>query len=140
MLGFALVTKETPMPAAPAPPSFTETMNIPATDLRTAVAIKNDTRTTEANVTFLLKVQNGSSATYAATCPRCNSGQITVDVALAADGSFAEAPACPTLCLDCEDRLDHIMEPQAGKSLGDQPGDRETLGKYLRAMNLRAWD
>jgi hypothetical protein len=32
------------------------------------------------------------------------------------------------------------MEPEAAKGLGDQPGDRETLGKYLKAMNLRAWD
>jgi hypothetical protein len=61
-------------------------------------------------------------------------------VALAPDGSFAEAPACPTLCVSCEDRLDLIMEPEAAKGLGDQPGDRETLGKYLKAMNLRAWD
>ena len=67
-------------------------------------------------------------------------GAITVDVALAPDGSFAEAPACPTLCVSCEDRLDLIMEPEAAKGLGDQPGDRETLGKYLKAMNLRAWD
>lgn len=128
------------MPAAPATPSFTEKMNIPATDFRTAVAIRNDTRTVEVTVTFLLTAQDGASATYAATCPRCKTGAITVDVALAPDGSFAEAPACPTLCVSCEDRLDLIMEPEAAKGLGDQPGDRETLGKYLKAMNLRAWD
>jgi len=140
MLGFATVTKEPSMPAAPAPPSFTEKMNIPATDFRTAVAIKNDTRTTEVAVTFLLKAQDGVVASYGATCPRCNVGEITVDVVLAPDGSFAEAPACPTLCVACEDRLDLILEPEVKKGLGDQPGDRETLGKYLKAMNLRAWD
>ena len=59
------------MPAAPATPSFTEKMNIPATDFRTAVAIRNDTRTVEVTVTFLLTAQDGASATYAATCPRC---------------------------------------------------------------------
>ncbi len=139
MLGFVIVTKEQSMPAAP-PPSFTEKMNIPETGYRTAIAFRNDTRTLEVTVTFLLRQQSATQASYAATCPRCNSGEITVDVALAPDGGFAEAPACPTLCLSCEDRLDLILEPQAKKSLGDQPGDRETLGKYLKAMNLRAWD
>jgi hypothetical protein len=115
-------------------------MNIPSTDYRTAVAVKNDPRTVEVAVTFLLKAQVDAQATYAATCPRCHSGEITVDVALAPDGSFAEAPACPTLCLACEDRLDLMLEPPVKKTIGDQPGDRETLGKYLKAMNLRAWD
>ena len=128
------------MPAAPAPPSFTETMNIPASDFRTAVAVRNDTRTVEVAVTFRLRDQSETTACYAATCPRCNSGEITVDVPLAADGSFAEAPACPTLCLACEDRLDQLLDPPAKNNIGDQPGDRETLGKYLKAMNLRAWD
>ena len=140
MLGFRAVTKEHSMPAAPAPSSFTEKMNIPATDFRTAVAVRNDTRTVQVAVTFLLKSQSGATASYAATCPRCNSGEITVDVPLAADGSFAEAPACPTLCLACEDRLDQLLDPPEKKTIGEQPGDRETLGKYLKAMNLRAWD
>lgn len=115
-------------------------MKIPATDYRTAVAVRNDTRMVAVDVTFHLTAQNGATASYAATCPRCNSGEITVDVALAPDGSFAAAPACPTLCLACEDRLDQLLEPQAKKPIGEQPGDRETLGKYLKAMNRRAWD
>ena len=127
------------MPAVP-PSSFTEKMNIPATDYRTAVAVRNDTRTVEVEVIFHLRDQTETTACYAAKCPRCHSGEITVDVPLAADGSFAEAPACPTLCLACEDRLDQLLDPPAKKNIGDQPGDRETLGKYLKAMNLRAWD
>ena len=115
-------------------------MEIPETDYRTALAVRNDTRMKEVTVTFQLLAQEGASASYAATCPRCNTGEITVDVALAPDGSFAEAPACPTLCLACEDRLDQLLEPRAKLDIGQQPGDRETLGKYLKAMNLRAWD
>lgn len=115
-------------------------MNVPAADYRTAVAVRNDTRMIETDVTFHLVTQTGDTARYAATCPRCGSGEITVDVPLAADGSFTEPPACPTLCLACEDRLDQLLQPPAKKSLGDQPGDRETLGQYLKAMNLRAWD
>lgn len=128
------------MPVTPAPHSFEETMNIPETDYRTAVAVRNDTRTRQVTVTFVLTGQSGRQASYTATCPRCHEGEITVDVALAPDGSFAEVPACPTLCMACEDRLDALLEPQARESIGDQPGDRETLGKYLKAMNLRAWD
>ena len=128
------------MPVPPAPRSFEEKMEIPATDYRTAVAVRNDTRTKEVSVTFRLTGQSGATASYAATCPRCNAGEITVEVALAPDGSFAEAPACPTLCLACEDRLDQLLEPKPKLDLGDKPGDRETLEKYLKAMNLRAWD
>lgn len=128
------------MSTMPAPQSFEETMKIPETDYRTAVAIRNDMRMKEVAVTFRLLAQNGPSASYAATCPRCHSGEITVEVALAPDGSFAEAPACPTLCLACEDRLDQLLEPPAKAAQGDEPSDRETLGKYLKAMNLRAWD
>lgn len=128
------------MPLPTPPRSFEEKMKIPETDYRTALAVRNATRTKEVTVTFRLTGQHGSTASYAATCPRCNSGEIAVDVALAADGSFAEAPACPTLCLACEDRLDQLLEPPEKQDLGDKPGDRETLGKYLKAMNLRAWD
>ena len=128
------------MPATPAPRSFDETMTIPETDYRTAVAIRNDTRMKQVTVTFRLTGQTSQQASYAAVCPRCHQGEIAVDVALAPDGSFAEPPACPTLCLACEDRLDQLLEPQAKATLGEQPGDRETLGKYLKAMNLRAWD
>ena len=143
MLGFHSSTpamKDVSMPVSPAPRSFEEKMEIPETDYRTALAVRNDTRMKEVTVTFQLLAQEGASASYAATCPRCNTGEITVDVALAPDGSFAEAPACPTLCLACEDRLDQLLEPRAKLDIGQQPGDRETLGKYLKAMNLRAWD
>lgn len=128
------------MPLPTPPRSFEEKMKIPETDYRTALAVRNATRMKEVSVTFRLTGQHGAVASYAATCPRCNSGEISVDVALAADGSFAEAPACPTLCLACEDRLDQLLEPPTKQDLGDKPGDRETLGKYLKAMNLRAWD
>jgi hypothetical protein len=96
-------------------------MNIPVADYRTAVAVRNDTRTVAVDVTFHLMSQGGAMASYAATCPRCNSGEITVEVPLAADGSFAETPACPTLCLACEDRLDQLLDPPAKKNIGDQP-------------------
>jgi hypothetical protein len=114
-------------------------MNIPATDFRTAVAIRNDTRTVEVTVTFLLTVQHGASATYAAMCPRCKTGAITVDVALAPDGSFAEAPACPTLCVSCEDRLDLIMEPEGDEParLGLRLRRSKGVGLFLAAERLR---
>jgi hypothetical protein len=35
---------------------------------------------------------------------------------------------------------DHEHAAESRLDRGDQPGDRETLGKYLKAMNLRAWD
>ncbi len=122
------------------PATFQETMNIPRADYQTAIAIKHDVRTSEVSVTFVLQTQDGKSATYAAVCPRCNTGEIVVAVNLKADGSFAEAPACPTLCEACEDRLDAILEPGSGKTLADEPGDRATLSKYLKAMTTRAWD
>ena len=53
---------------------------------------------------------------------------------------FAEAPACPALCLDCEDALDALLEPKSTSRIGDEPGDRATLGKYLKAMTIRSWD
>jgi hypothetical protein len=115
-------------------------MSIPATDYRTALAVRNDTRMTEVTVTFTLTSHQGASASYAAVCPRCHTGEITVDVALAPDGSFAAPPACPTLCLACEDRLDRMLEPSPAKKPGDQPGDRATLGAFLKAMNIRPWD
>jgi hypothetical protein len=122
------------------PATFQETMSVPRTDYQTAIAIKHDVRMSEVSVTFLLQRQDGDSATYAAVCPRCNAGEIAVTVRLDADGRFAEPPACPTLCVACEDRLDAIMEPGLGTSLADQPKDRATLGKYLKAMSTRSWD
>lgn len=122
------------------PSTFQETMSIPRADYQTAIAIKHDERKTAVNVTFVLQSNDGKSATYAAICPRCNVGEITVAVPLNADGSFAEAPACPTLCEACEDRLDAILEPGAGKTLADEPNDRAKLNKYIKAMTTRAWD
>lgn len=119
---------------------FQERMNVPEAGYRTAIAIKHEGRMTEVLVTFVLRQQDGASATYAAPCPRCSSGEIVVAVALNPDGSFAGVPACPALCLDCEDALDAILEPNTGISLADEPGNRETLGKYLKAMTTRAWD
>lgn len=122
------------------PGSFQQTMSIPQADYRTAIAIKHEGRMTEVLVTFKLRHQEGRLATYAAPCPRCGEGEITVPVRLTADGGFAEAPACPALCLNCEDALDAILEPDAGPGIGDEPGDRATLGKYLKAMTTRSWD
>lgn len=122
------------------PATFQEKMSIPRAGYQTAIAIKHDERKTEVNVTFALQGQDGKSATYAAICPRCNTGEIVVAVSLNADGSFAEAPACPTLCEACEDRLDAILEPGSARTLADEPNDRAKLNKYIKAMTTRAWD
>lgn len=126
------------MAATPPPSSFWQKMSVPEAGYRTAIAIKHPGRMTEVLVTFMLRQQDGRSATYAAQCPRCAEGEIVAQVKLTADGGFAEAPACPALCLICEDALDAILEPDRG--LGDGPGDRATLGKYLKAMTVRSWD
>lgn len=122
------------------PATFQEMMSIPRADYQTAIAIKHDARMKDVSVTFVLQRNDGKSASYAAICPRCNTGEILVAVNLNADGSFAEAPACPTLCESCEDRLDAILEPGAGKTLADEPDDRAKLNKYIKAMTTRAWD
>ena len=132
--------KEPRMANSLLPGSFEETMNVPEVGYRTAIAIKHPGRMTEVTVTFTLREKVGNSATYAGPCPRCTAGEIVVDVKLNPGGSFAEAPACPMLCMDCEDRLDAVLEPQPGLSLADEPGNRATLGKYLKAMTVRAWD
>jgi hypothetical protein len=127
--------------AKPLPPSsFQEEMNVPEAGYRTAIAIKHQGRMAKVSVTFLLREQNGTSATYAGPCPRCNAGEIIVEVKLDPEGSFAEAPACPMLCMDCEDRLDAVLDPPPGPDLASEPGNRATLGKYLKAMTTRAWD
>lgn len=122
------------------PGTFEETMSIPRADYQTAIAIKHDQRMMNVNVTFSMQSRDAMTATYAAVCPRCNTGEIVVAVNLNADGSFAEAPACPTLCMACEDRLDAILEPGSGKTLADEPNDRAKLNKYIKAMTTRAWD
>ena len=127
--------------AATSPPgSFQQTMRVPEAVYRTSIAIKHAGRMTQVLVTFTLRHQEGTSATYAAPCPRCATGEIAVPVKLTGDGGFAETPACPSLCLGCEDTLDAILEPGRGPGLGDEPGDRATLGKYLKAMTVRNWD
>jgi hypothetical protein len=132
--------KEPRMANSLPPGSFEETMNVPEAGYRTAIAIKHPGRMTEVTVTFTLREQVGNSATYAGLCPRCKTGEIVVAVKLDPDGRFAEPPACPMLCMDCEDRLDAVLEPQPGLSLADEPGNRATLGKYLKAMSLRSWE
>ena len=120
--------------------SFQQWLAVPEAGYRTAIAIKHQGRMAEVPVTFVLRQQDGHSATYVAQCPRCAKGEIIVPVRLTADGAFAEAPACPALCLACEDALDAILEPEKGPGLGDEPGDRATLGKFLKAMTIRSWD
>jgi Xaa-Pro dipeptidase len=84
------------------PPSmFQEKMNVPEANYRTAIAIKHNGRMTEVTATFVLRGQDEKSAVYAAVCPRCGFGEIVVAVKLNPDGTFQEAPACPTLCIDC---------------------------------------
>lgn len=113
---------------------------MPEAGYRTGIAIRHVGRMTDVPVTFTLRDQDGASARYAAPCPRCGAGEIVVEVRIAADGGFAEPPACPALCLACEDALDAMLEPQAAPGIGDEPGDRATLGRYLNAMSKRSWD
>jgi hypothetical protein len=124
----------------PPPESFEAILSVPERDYLTAIAIRHEGRMREVPVTFLLRQHDGEGAAYAAICPRCNTGEILVDVALNGEGGFAEPPACPSLCLACEDALDAILEPAAATSIGDEPGDRETLRRYLKAMTIRSWD
>ena len=128
------------MTTQPAPETFLHTMSVPEAAYRTAIAVKHGGRMSEVSVTFTLQSQNGTSAAYAAACPRCKVGEISVTVGIYPNGSFAEVPACPALCVDCEDGLDALLEPAAGKSLADESNGRATLGKYLKAMSVRAWD
>lgn len=124
----------------PPPASFQQHLPVPEAGYRTAIAIKHEGRMTEVLVTFALRGHEGTYANYAAPCPRCAAGEIVVQVELTAEGGFVQAPACPALCLDCEDALDAILEPSAGPGVGDEPGGRATLGRYLKAMTTRSWD
>ena len=114
-------------------------MNVPEASYRTAIAIKHNGRMTEVTATFVLQGQDEKSAVYAAVCPRCSAGEIVVAVKLNPDGTFQEAPACPTLCIGCEDSLDSMLEPGAAKGIGETH-DRATLNEFLKAMTVRAWD
>jgi hypothetical protein len=84
-------------------------------------------------VTFALRDRRGDTATYVATCPRCHAGELVAIADLDQDGKFKEPPACPALCLDCEDRLDAILEPSA-PDLSSESSGRGTMDKYLKAM------
>ncbi len=122
------------------PQTFEESMRVPETEYRSAIAIKYTGRMMDVRVTFALQAQDGHSAEYAAVCPRCNAGSITISVKLRPDRSFAEPPACPMLCLDCEDKLDSILEPGAEKETERGPADRASLNKHISTMNIRPWD
>jgi hypothetical protein len=120
------------------PETFLEKMEVPTAPYRTAIAIKHQGRMNQVMVAFVLQAHDDQSATYSAVCPRCQIGAIVVVVKLNVDGSLAEAPACPTLCLACEDRLDAIIDPQAWVGLKVEPSDRETLSMQIKAMKTRA--
>ena len=122
------------------PETFQETMRVPETAYRSAIAIKHNGKMTDVIVTFVLQSRNDQVANYAAQCPRCNDGRISVAVPLKPDGSFAEHPACPMLCLECEDRMDAMLEPGTEGATGREPSDRAGLNQFIRTMNLRSWD
>jgi hypothetical protein len=128
------------MAVTPPPGSFQQMMSVPEAGYQTAIAIKHTGRMKDVPVTFMLRGQDARSAAYAAPCPRCATDEIVVLVRLTAENAFAEAPACPALCLVCEDALDAILEPDKGPVPGDEQGGRATLGKYLKAMTVRSWD
>jgi hypothetical protein len=118
----------------PGPPqTFVEMMEIPDSSYRTAIAIKSASRMKTVAVTFALRERQGDTATYAATCPRCHEGELIAIAELDQNGKFKELPACPALCLDCEDRLDAILEPSAPDHSSESSG-RGTMDKYLKAM------
>ena len=112
---------------------------MPEADYRTGIAIKHVGRMTEVLVTFTLSYQDGVSARYVAPCPRCAAGEIVVEVKLAADGGFAETRLARR-CARLRGRPRCHSGAAHGPGIGDEPGDRATLGKYLRAMSTRSWD
>lgn len=95
------------------PVMFIEEFEIPAAKSQTALGIKHATQTVKATVTFTLMSREANTARYSGLCPRCQNGVIEATAALNPDGSFAEAPACPSLCEACEDQLDAILEGHA---------------------------
>lgn len=115
-------------------------MQVPEATYRSAIAITHSGRMKDVNVTFVLQSRHDSVATYTAKCPRCKAGDISVTVPLKPDGSFAEPPACPMLCLACEDRMDAMLEPGTGREAGQEPSDRAGLDQFIRTMNIRSWD
>ena len=81
----------------PPPASFEERMTIPEAGYRTAIAIKHEGRMTDVLVTFVLRQQDGGKAEYAATCPRCHTGEILVAVKLDGNGGFAGTTGVPRI-------------------------------------------
>jgi hypothetical protein len=129
-----------PMANTLPPETFQQTMQVPEAAYRSAIAIKHNGRMTDVRVTFVLESRLDQVATYAAQCPRCNEDKITVAVPLNPDGSFVVPPACPMLCLACEDRMDAILESDTSRETGDEPSDRIGLNQFIRTMNIRSWD
>ena len=121
------------VPGSP-PASFREVLTIPETAYRTAVAIQNRGRMRSVEVVFALQSHDAQSAQYQAICPRCCTGEINVVVKLAQNGQFAAPPACPALCLACEDRLDAILKTATSSNA---PSDRAALNATLRIMSSR---
>ncbi len=122
------------------PATFAGIVEVPSESYKTAIAIQHEGRMTLVEITFILQGCNDGVASYSAVCPRCQIGPIELTVKFNQGGSFVEAPAFPALCLACEDRLDAIIDPQAWAGLKEEPTDRETLSKQIKAMKTRAWD
>ena len=121
------------VPGSP-PSSFREALTIPETAYRTAVAIQNRGRMKSVEVVFVLQTHDARSAHYQAVCPRCHTGDIAVIVKLTQNGQFQAPPACPALCLSCEDKLDSMLE--SGSS-SRTPSDRAALNATLKIMTSR---
>lgn len=134
------LVNERPMANILPPDTFQETMRVPETAYRSAIAIMHNGRMTDVSVTFVLLSWADNVASYAAECPRCNEGRIDVAVPLQPDGRFAEPPACPMMCLECEDRMDAMLEPRTEKEAGRELSDRAGLDQFIRTMNIRSWD
>jgi hypothetical protein len=117
------------------PVMFVEEFEIPAARSQTALGIKHDTKTIKVAVTFMLVSRQGNTARYSAVCPRCHSGIIEAAATLNPDGSFAEPPACPSLCEACEDHLDAILEGHATAKPTYETLNRVTLMR--RKMPLK---
>jgi len=122
------------------PETFQQAMQVPEAAYRSAIAITHNGKMRDVSVTFVLQSRDDHEAHYVAPCPRCRDGSITVAVPLKPDGSFAEPPACPMLCLACEDRMDAMLEPGTHTETEREPSDRAALNQFIRAMNIRSWD
>ena len=123
-------------PSSP-PKIFLKKFDVPETEYRTAIAIQHKGRMSQVDVAFVLRMHDAMSATYHGLCPRCLTGEISVVVKLLPDARFAEVPACPGLCLACEDQLDAILERNASTAHGDAPSNRAGLSNTLKMMTTR---